>query len=60
MYFLKIISEEGVELDLQSCFSMAIYQAIDILRNQGDTCIMSVRHIGYVNDFADDYRLDIL
>lgn len=60
MYYLKSISKDGVELNLESYCSMAIYQAIDILRAQGETCVMSVRGIGYVKDFSDDYRLDIL
>lgn len=60
MYYLRTISKDGIELNFESCCSMAIYQAIDILRCQGDTCVMSVRGIGYVKDFADNYILDIL
>lgn len=59
MYYLKSISKNGVELNFESYCSMAIYQAIDILRIQGETCVMGVKYIGSVNDFADNYRLDI-
>lgn len=59
MYELKIIQKDGEVFEFTSSFSMSIYQAIDIFRCQGDVCYMGVRNVGYINDFADDYRLDI-